>query len=213
MRTVQKVAAAAAAILGVWAFASSASAAFVSLDYHTGGDGLITFDSLSGLEFLDFSVSLGQTPTTALGANPGFRLATRTEVETLFGHFGLSSIGTGATVAADFAAGQQFDSLFGNTLSAFNGAVRQSQGHVLNAQNTVDLFLTELRTSPASPTGFSTQFIGLGNVLGSGSSVAAEYLVRAGGVPEPGAWSLMLAGFGGVGALLRRRRDCRALFA
>ncbi len=28
----------------------------------------------------------------------------------------------------------------------------------------------------------------------------------SGGVPEPGAWALMLMGFGGVGALLRRRR-------
>ncbi len=28
----------------------------------------------------------------------------------------------------------------------------------------------------------------------------------AGGVPEPGAWALLLLGFGGVGAALRRRR-------
>ncbi len=26
-----------------------------------------------------------------------------------------------------------------------------------------------------------------------------------GGVPEPGAWALMLLGFGGMGAMLRRR--------
>jgi len=28
-----------------------------------------------------------------------------------------------------------------------------------------------------------------------------------GGIPEPGTWSLMILGFGGAGALLRRRRD------
>ena len=30
--------------------------------------------------------------------------------------------------------------------------------------------------------------------------------ITGGGVPEPGAWALMLVGFGGMGALLRRRR-------
>jgi len=30
------------------------------------------------------------------------------------------------------------------------------------------------------------------------------------GVPEPTAWSLMIAGFGGVGATLRRRRTVLA---
>lgn len=29
---------------------------------------------------------------------------------------------------------------------------------------------------------------------------------RAGGIPEPGAWALMILGFGGVGGMLRRRR-------
>lgn len=39
---------------------------------------------------------------------------------------------------------------------------------------------------------------GLENVLVTGA---------AGGVPEPAAWALMILGFGGVGAVLRRRRD------
>jgi hypothetical protein len=35
--------------------------------------------------------------------------------------------------------------------------------------------------------------------------------VTSGGVPEPAAWSLMLAGFGGLGAMLRRRRPALAV--
>jgi hypothetical protein len=35
--------------------------------------------------------------------------------------------------------------------------------------------------------------------------------VTSGGVPEPAAWSLMFAGFGGLGAMLRRRRPALAV--
>ena len=37
--------------------------------------------------------------------------------------------------------------------------------------------------------------------------------VVAGGVPEPAAWTMMVAGFGGLGALIRRRRRAIALAA
>ncbi|HEX3885936.1 MAG TPA: PEPxxWA-CTERM sorting domain-containing protein [Phenylobacterium sp.] len=33
--------------------------------------------------------------------------------------------------------------------------------------------------------------------------------VATGGVPEPASWALLIAGFGGVGAMLRRRRSAR----
>jgi hypothetical protein len=32
-------------------------------------------------------------------------------------------------------------------------------------------------------------------------------------VPEPGAWAMMIMGFGGVGALMRRRREALPLSA
>jgi hypothetical protein len=34
----------------------------------------------------------------------------------------------------------------------------------------------------------------------------------SGGVPEPASWALMIMGFGGVGALVRRRRN-KSVFA
>ena len=42
------------------------------------------------------------------------------------------------------------------------------------------------------------------------NSISVSYQVSGpadlGGIPEPGAWALMIVGFGGAGAMLRRRR-------
>lgn len=40
-----------------------------------------------------------------------------------------------------------------------------------------------------------------------------EFDSLAGGVPEPTTWALMIVGFGGAGALLRRRRRAGAAVA
>jgi hypothetical protein len=45
-----------------------------------------------------------------------------------------------------------------------------------------------------------------GAILETGGTVTTH-----GGVPEPAAWAMMLVGFGGLGALLRRRRSALAL--
>jgi hypothetical protein len=42
--------------------------------------------------------------------------------------------------------------------------------------------------------------------LGAASISGNAYVAPGGGVPEPGAWALMIAGFGMAGSLLRRRR-------
>ncbi|MBX3484924.1 PEPxxWA-CTERM sorting domain-containing protein [Phenylobacterium sp.] len=39
-----------------------------------------------------------------------------------------------------------------------------------------------------------------------GQSLAFAFNGNTGGVPEPGVWALMIVGFGGAGAMLRRRR-------
>ena len=47
-----------------------------------------------------------------------------------------------------------------------------------------------------------------GGVGVAGSTVYADnFTYTSGGVPEPGAWALMLLGFGGLGAMLRSRRE------
>lgn len=53
------------------------------------------------------------------------------------------------------------------------------------------------------------QYVGLDNV----SFTLTRAAPATGGVPEPASWALMILGFGGVGASLRRRsvRQVRAL--
>jgi hypothetical protein len=53
--------------------------------------------------------------------------------------------------------------------------------------------------------GPSTAYDHLGGPVGS-ESFQIIGTVNAPGVPEPAAWALMLTGFGGLGAMLRRRR-------
>ena len=46
--------------------------------------------------------------------------------------------------------------------------------------------------------------VGGANAVFSGT---ATFQTPTGGIPEPGAWALMIVGFAGTGALLRRRRQ------
>ena len=65
---------------------SWASAALTSVDLQSAGDGLLTVDSVSGLAWLDLSVTQGLSAEQAWAGpwqNQGFRLATRDEVQGL----------------------------------------------------------------------------------------------------------------------------------
>ena len=49
-------------------------------------------------------------------------------------------------------------------------------------------------------------------ITGNGGTAATyggtvSFILNAAAVPEPAAWALMIVGFGGVGAMLRRRRE------
>jgi hypothetical protein len=45
---------------------------------------------------------------------------------------------------------------------------------------------------------------------GGFQSAATQSIVLASPTPEPGAWALMIGGFMGAGAMLRRRRTAQA---
>jgi PEP-CTERM motif len=48
------------------------------------------------------------------------------------------------------------------------------------------------------------------DVTSSGSGCTIDSPCNTGGVPEPASWALIIAGFGGVGAMLRRKTAARA---
>jgi hypothetical protein len=74
-----------------------ASASLVQIDFLTAGDGLLTLDTATGLEWLDFSLTLGRSFNQTL-ASPyvlvyGFRFATETELRSLYATVGITQIG------------------------------------------------------------------------------------------------------------------------
>lgn len=81
----------------------------------------------------------------------------------------------------------------------------------------VSLGRTELLIGPQEPA-FKTlslsvagiKYATFGSIGGGGSSVYADNFTFDTAVPEPATWSLMIAGFGAAGAMIRRRRGARA---
>ena len=53
------------------------------------------------------------------------------------------------------------------------------------------------------PTGFGLTSMTFNQIHGTDGAILAGVTL---GVPEPSTWAMMLLGFGGLGALLRRRR-------
>ncbi|VAW60984.1 hypothetical protein MNBD_GAMMA11-998 [hydrothermal vent metagenome] len=81
-------------ILFLLVLSSPLHAALVSSDYLTPGDNLITRDTVTGLEWLDLTVTQGLSPD-AVQSNPvfsaqGFRYALTSDVSTLFQNAGIT---------------------------------------------------------------------------------------------------------------------------
>jgi hypothetical protein len=83
-------------------FSFNVNAAIISVDWKTAGDGLITRDTVSGLDWLDLTETNGLTyeyVSGQLGAGgqfDGYRYATNSEAVALWANFGID-LNTGAT--------------------------------------------------------------------------------------------------------------------
>jgi hypothetical protein len=98
-----------------------------------------------------------------------------------------------------------------NELAAVQGAIWEIENPGLNVDgpSAVDSLITTYESSAF----FSSH--GTGNMTvvvdSSGSPLHQSFAyVTPGGVPEPATWTMLIAGFGGVGAMIRRRRNSTA---
>jgi hypothetical protein len=207
--------------------ATTLHAAVTEADWQTPGDRLLTVDSVNNLAWLDLTVTRGMSfnavlaQTAAGGAYAGFRIPRLSDLGSLYrqavGPFAENA--NGNTPISDFtpaerAAQRAFVDRIGVTgtydFSSFPGyGVRR---------DAVGL----LRTSPYEPgllaagyffyfddvalsySWFNNGYTNSGDYV---DSITGVYLVRnlAGAVPEASAWAMMIAGFGLVGGVLRRR--------
>jgi len=110
------------------------------------------------------------------------------------------------TEATRFGVNRTFNLFFFSRDDGFGGGTDLFDFRVTEAQ--------EAAFDYAAPYGpilgfdvFVAQFQNVGTSQGSLTfQAASDVIFSAAAIPEPGAWTMMIVGFGGIGAVLRRRR-------
>ncbi|HLZ76911.1 PEP-CTERM sorting domain-containing protein [Phenylobacterium sp.] len=218
-RLISRGLALASTLLAVGASGSGASAATIQYIFTVTGSGDFSNDgaltSFTGLT----AQLIGYGDTTTLVDDPGVARVvhlTSGTVSYTGGPLEVLTTDAGATFAVfegasnsgligngDFSSG-----MFGGTFTLFNGLFSSALAGYDAVSSTgpvsvsaVDQFLG-FPWKFEAPTNAANDYIDFYSV-----SSATFQANRAGSAaPEPGAWALMLLGFGGLGAMLRRRR-------
>jgi hypothetical protein len=161
--------------------------------------------SISQLSFSSVSTDPGNLLGTGFSFPTGDYDYTSNYVGVQVGLDGL--LGTGDDVFITGGLNTQLvDALFsrgsGNSLEGLCAGCTPAQ-----EQAAIDAAAASLGADPFQFTGTYQLRAVTGALLAEGSGT---FNVTTGGVPEPSAWALMLMGFGGLGAMMRRRRTMLA---
>lgn len=203
--------------LALGAISSGSNAALLSVDWQSPGDNLLTQDTVSGLQWLDLTVTYGLTHdfvSGQLGAGgqfEGFRYATDAEVQDLWSNFGIDlSAGAPTVVAGSDPGVETAAGLLGNTWCTYacfdypfgvSGltSTASGMGHYAMGAYQTDFGFTQYET-----VGSQIVADALTNIQPYGS-----YLVLGSPVPVPAALWLFGSGLGlfGFFAKSKSRHD------
>ena len=218
---VSTAASAAALLLIAPGMASAATEVFTASVPGTGAFTLDTFDTSLGtlnsvtLDF-DATASVEVTIFNIGAANSPFTAASTSTTETVTGLGGplvltFSATAGPGTLPISFGTNIEPTNTTSHSTSVSIAAANFA-GFETGGAGTVDYssifgptFTSSITPGGATP---SLEFVGGNGALDSGSlSVTYGYTAA---VPEPAAWAFMILGFGGAGAMLRRRRTALA---
>ncbi len=207
-----------------------AQAAVVSADWLATGDGLLTRDAANGLEWLDLTQTQGMSFNQALADTAsgrrfaGFSIPT---LDDLFGLYGeavgpVTSSSNGNTPVSDFtseerAAQAKFVEMIGVTFSfpfSAGGERRDANGFLKTGSIGADpaipvaggLFFY-FNDRDLSFSWFNNGYAGSADYADGSTGVYLVRSIKPAAVPEATTWTMMIAGFGFVGAAMRRQRQ------
>lgn len=189
----------------------TANAATINFGSFTAGT--VLTNQVAGLTF-----SMSGGPTTATAPIVGYGYFDAVLSLNNSGNFGSGTDGypTGATVTIDFAS-----AVSGVSFTFNNYGNNTGNDSIYQAFDAANALISS--GSLANVNGFSLVNVagsGIKSLVisnGSGGGYNWVYgvgeLSYNGGVPEPAAWAMMLAGFGLVGAAMRRRQTAQVTYA
>ena len=188
--------------------AASADAALIERDLFTPGDHYLTWDTTTGLEWLDLTLTIGISYNDIAAGyggyttTHGFTFAAQADTTTLFANAGLSPVSGTSSDAAKVAAGTALIALVGCTANCATTPASRGFADLNNFSATV-------ATAPALSInlGVSVAWDADGaGILGKTQAIAGDgsWLVRTAVVPVPTALWLLGSGLLGLIGVVRR---------